>query len=91
MSSEKKTKITKNKSDENSPVDSEYSTRVANESNDYFLTSNMPPTSTVTYNPNATMPNDYDEDDEEDFISKYFIKTTKSITNMYKCYNCLNI
>lgn len=77
MSPEKKTKKTKNENDENLSFDiyePEYSTiREPSENNGSFLA----PESAVNVKSSLsdTILNDYDEDDEEDFISKYFIQT----------------
>lgn len=74
MSSEKKPKKNKNENDENLPLDTEYTTiRVPSENDGSFLTSE----STVNFKSSlsGTILNEYDEDDEEDFISKYFTKT----------------
>lgn len=74
MSPEKKTKIVNNESEKNLPLfdinDSEYSRsrKIASENNDLFFTSKS-----TTSNPNSMVLNEYDEDDEEDFISKYLI------------------
>lgn len=71
-------KNTKNESDENSPFDiysAEYSTRFACENNDARL---LPINSAVEVktnsNTSANTLNKNDDDDEEDFISKYFVK-----------------
>lgn len=77
MSPEKKTKKTKNENenDENLPFDiydSEYSTTtVPSENNGSFLASESAVNVKSSFS--DTIHNDYDEDDEEDFISKYFI------------------
>lgn len=71
-------KNTKNEKDENSPFDiysAEYSTRFTGENNGARL---LPMNSTVEVKTksytSANTPNKYDDDDEEDFISKYFAK-----------------
>lgn len=76
MSPEKKTKKTKNENDENLPFDiydSEYSTtRVPSENDGSFLASES--TVNVKSSFSDTILNEFDEDDEEDFISKYSLK-----------------
>lgn len=94
MSPEKKTKSdNKNKCDENSPFDifdSEYSTGGdSNENDDSFFVPNLTSNTVVNLNSSSTVLNDYDEDDEEDFISKYLISIySQNIT--YKRNSCLN-
>lgn len=71
-------KNSKNESDENSRFDiysAEYSTRFACENNGARL---LPTNSAVevktNFNTSANTLNKNDDDDEEDFISKYFVK-----------------
>lgn len=76
MSPEKKIKKPKNESDENLPFDiydSEYSTiKVPSEKDGSFLASES--IVNVKSNLSGSALSEYDDDDEEDFISKYFIK-----------------
>lgn len=92
MSPEKKTKKSKNENDENLPFDiydSEYSTtRVPSENDGSFLVSESAVNVKSSFS--DPMPNEFDEDDEEDFISKYFIKTIQFFHNMFNSCNCLN-
>lgn len=80
-SPDKKTKNIKNENDENLPFDIYDSKRFSSENNDSFLSSKSASTSNViTSNSNADggrIINEYDEDDEEDFISKYIFIRTK--------------
>jgi len=74
MSSGKKIKTIENESDENLPFDiydSGYPTRVISSENNSSSFMDSKSSVRVTSNTGGTALNDYDVDDEEDFISKY--------------------
>lgn len=79
MSPEKRSKTLKNSNtDENLPFDiyddsGEYTARMIDDRRDSFYASKLAVKVTSSSDNNAprTAPNEYDEDDEEDFISKY--------------------
>lgn len=74
MSPEKKTKNVNNESEKNLPLydiyDTGYSRKIASENNGLYMT---PKSTTSNSNNSTAVLNEYDVDDEEDFISKYLI------------------
>jgi hypothetical protein len=74
MSPEKETNDVNNEIEKNLPLfniyDSEYSRKIAPENSGLFLASKS---TTSNSSNDTTILNEYDEDDEEDFISTFFI------------------